>query len=236
LQTYWSARARDYMHGPGELQFDLPAVYDIPPEQLYADFQKFIASAQRDVLISAPYFIPDREFVELLGELIARKVRVAVVTNSLASNNHTMAHTGYRRWRRAVLDVGAELYEFKYDASVKTEYALDPEQVEILGLHSKAVVIDGRYVFVGSPNIDPRSMRLNTELGIVVDDERLATQVAALIERDMAPDNAWQVTLRGRGWLTWTSAEGTVKRQPAAGFRQRGTEFFLNLLPLKGQL
>jgi putative cardiolipin synthase len=236
LAAYWAARALDFQQGRGDLHFDLPYVEDAPPDQLYVDIREFISSARTEVLISSPYFVPDRDFVEQLGAMVSRGVRVVILTNSLASNNHTMAHTGYRHWRRAVLRKGVELYELRYDAEVKHEYAVDPDSVEVLGLHSKAVVVDGHSVFIGSPNIDPRSMRLNTELGVIVENEPLARQTAGLIERDIGGKNAWQVSLRGPGWLTWTSAEGTIKRQPAAGFRQRSTEFFLNLLPLKGQL
>ena len=72
-----------------------------------------VASAEREVLISSPYFIPDAEFRELIRSLVARGVRVAIVTNSLATNNHVVAHTGYKRWRRDVLRSGAEIYELR---------------------------------------------------------------------------------------------------------------------------
>lgn len=236
LEDYWREKAQGYMQGPGVLHYDLPFVYDTPPEQLYEDFREFIGSARREVLISSPYFVPEQAFVDQLGALVDRGVQVSILTNSLASNNHTVAHTGYRHWRRAVLRRGVQLFEFRYDAESRADYAIDPDSVRILGLHSKSAVVDGKQVLLGSPNIDPRSMRLNTELGVIIDDPELASLVAGLIRRDMRPANAWQVFLRDGRWLTWTSDEGTVKRQPANGFRQRGTEFFLNLLPLKGQL
>jgi putative cardiolipin synthase len=90
-------------------------------------------------------------------------------------------------------------------------------------------------VFIGSPIVDPRSMHLNTELGVIVEDRELAARVSELISRDMDGANAWQVTLSKRR-LLWTSDRGSLRRDPADGFRQRSTEFFLNLLPLKGQL
>jgi putative cardiolipin synthase len=104
-----------------------------------------------------------------------------------------------------------------------------------LGLHTKAIVIDRQRAFVGSPNIDPRSMVLNTEIGVVGDGTELAARVAALIDRDIAPQNSWRVTMDEEGWLTWSNAERVVQRQPAKGFVQRAMEFLLNLLPLKNQ-
>jgi cardiolipin synthase C len=233
--AYFEKLASTYTRGPGTLQFDSPFVKSTPPERLYANFRAYLATARQEVLISSPYFIPDREFVRELGELIDRGVRVAIVTNSLASNNHAVAHTGYKHWRKAVLELGVELYELRPDAATKDRYATAPFEVRALGLHSKAVVIDGRSVFIGSPNIDPRSMKLNTELGAIVEDPELAGKVARLLRRDMEGDNAWRVML-SKGRLRWVSDEGTLRRQPAAGFTQRGAEFFLNLLPFKGQL
>ena len=90
------------------------------------DFKALVASARSEVLISSPYFIPDAEFRELLRELVARGVRVVVVTNSLATNNHVVAHTGYRRWRREVLAAGVELYELRADAEALSLYVTPP--------------------------------------------------------------------------------------------------------------
>jgi putative cardiolipin synthase len=90
-------------------------------------------------------------------------------------------------------------------------------------------------VFIGSPNVDPRSMELNTEIGVVAQSAELARRLQALIERDMAPENSWRVAMDDEGWLTWSNDEHSVKRQPARNFAQRFFEFLLNLLPLKKQ-
>ena len=104
-----------------------------------------------------------------------------------------------------------------------------------LALHTKAAVVDGRWSFIGSPNIDPRSMILNTEIGIVASDTGLAGALTRLLERDFEPENAWRVTLEEGGWLKWWNGDESVGRQPAQGFSQRLVEFFLNLLPIKNQ-
>jgi putative cardiolipin synthase len=171
----------------------------------------------------------------LLTELVGRGVRVVIVTNSLATNNHIVAHTGYRRWRRAVLGAGVELYELRADAAALSYYVTPPVASDHLGLHTKALVVDRKRAFVGSPNVDPRSMELNTEIGVLGESEEFAARVAALIERDIAPDNAWRVRMDDEGWLTWSTDDRVVRRQPAKGFRQRAIEFLLNLLPLKNQ-
>jgi putative cardiolipin synthase len=227
VATFATARSRVLWESPDIMDSERPRLYD--------GFKALLASAQSEVLISSPYFIPDEDVRSLLRELVDRGVRVVVITNSLATNNHVVAHTGYRRWRRAVLAAGVELYELRADAAALEEYVTPPVRSDRLGLHTKAVVVDGVRAFVGSPNVDPRSMVLNTEIGVVGEGPELAGRVAALIERDIAPENAWRVRMDEEGWLTWSSGDEVVRRQPAQGFRQRVIEFLLNLLPLKNQ-
>jgi putative cardiolipin synthase len=218
-----------------EVLWESPDILDEARPRLYDDFKALIASARSEVMISSPYFVPDEEFRGLMRDLVARGVRVVVVTNSLETNNHVVAHTGYKRWRREILAAGVELYELRSDAEALSTYVTPPTESSRLGLHTKAVVIDGERAFVGSPNVDPRSMVLNTEIGVVGEGREFTARVAALIERDISPANAWHVTMDEEGWLTWSTADEVVGRQPAKGFVQRAIEFLLNLLPLKNQ-
>lgn len=232
---YFGALLGSACRGPAELYLDSPRVDQHAPTQLYDRFKGLTATARKDVLLSSPYLIPDREFVDELAALVARGVRVRILTNSLASNSHLVAHSGYKKWRRQLLRAGVELYEMRAAPAVLDNFATPPVQPEKLALHSKAVVIDGRWTFIGSPNVDPRSMVLNTEIGLVADDPDFAAEVAAILERDMRPENAWRVTLDEEGWLHWTRGDREVNRQPALGFGQRAMEFFLNLIPIKNQ-
>jgi putative cardiolipin synthase len=234
-REYFDALLKGVSHGSGKLYVDSPQVDRDPPTRLYASVKSFTAQAQREVLLSSPYLIPDREFVDELGRLVERGVRVRVLTNSLASNSHVVAHSGYKKWRRQLLQAGVELYEMRAEPAVLGNFATPPVEPEKLALHSKAIVVDGRWTFIGSPNIDPRSMVLNTEIGLVADDPRLAGEVAAILERDMQPENAWRVSLEEGGWLQWTRGEQQVSRQPALGFGQRAIEFFMNMIPIKNQ-
>lgn len=233
--TFFDEIVMNRVVGKGHLEQDLPSVRETPPTQLYAPLSALLASAHESVLLSSPYLILDDEMAALLERLVARGVEVRIVTNSLASNNHMVAHSGYRRWRKRLLRMGVELYEARDDSSVIDEYSVPPTSPDFLGLHAKAMVVDDRYSYVGSANVDPRSLVLNTELAFFIDSADLAARLSALIERDMAPDAAWNVTLDGRR-LRWTNSDGTVKRQPALGLKQRILEFFINLLPLKKQV
>ncbi|HZF29895.1 MAG TPA: phospholipase D family protein [Gammaproteobacteria bacterium] len=233
---YLESLVADFSKGESVLYYDGPELHDPARVRLYPELLSLLAGAQHEVLISAPYFIPDEELRSLLRVLIARGVRVRILTNSLATNNHVVAHTGYKKWRREVLAAGVELYELRADAKSLALYVTPPATAAALGLHTKAIVVDGERTFIGSPNVDPRSLVLNTEIGVASDGPDLARRLGALIERDMAPENAWRVTMDAEGWLTWTSGAEQVKRQPAKGFRQRAVEFLLNLLPLKKQV
>jgi len=223
------------MQGEGELLVDAPDVDRERPVQLYARFKSFVAQAQDELLLSSPYLVPDRTFIALLEDAVARGVRVRILTNSLASNSHVVAHSAYKKWRRALLEAGAELYEMRPDAAILADYRTPPAEPARLALHTKAAVVDRRWSFVGSPNIDPRSMVWNTEIGVVADDPSLAAALIRILERDMQPENSWRVTLEEGGWLKWWNGDESLGRQPANGFSQRAVEFFLNLLPIKNQ-
>lgn len=233
--AYFDNLTRTFAAGVGEYEYDLPEVRVAEPEQFYTQFKQFVGRTEREILISSPYFIPDETFFEQLKALAARGVRVVVLTNSLASNNHKIAHAGYKRWRKRILRAGIELYEARSDSAAIGVYTTPPTEPGFLGLHAKAVVIDDRLSFVGAANIDPRAMNLNTENGFFVESPELAERVTALIERDTAPSTSWRVTFDENGKLQWTSDKGTVKREPALGFGQRVAEFFVGLLPFKKQ-
>src|SRR3546814_12173266 len=100
-----------------------------------------------------------------------------------------------------------------------------------MGLHAKAIAIDGRRVFIGSMYLDPRSWRLNSEMGVVVESEGLAADVLAAVERDLRPENAWRGTLDDNGEIIWTAGDVVLHRLPARNFWQRVEDGCFILLP-----
>jgi putative cardiolipin synthase len=226
---------RTFAAGTGNLEYDLPHIDDTLPTQLYPPFKELVAQAREKLVISSPYFIPDDEFFELIAALERRGVRVIVLTNSLASNNHMIAHAAYKPWRKPLLEAGVELFESRHDSVEIVNYQLPPTEAGFLGLHTKAVIVDDRFSYVGSANVDPRSLIINTEIGFFIDSPVLADRLTSLVERDLRPDSAWSVVLDERGRLRWDSSRGSVGMQPALGFKQRIKEFFISLLPFKRQ-
>jgi len=223
--------------GPGVLYFDPPEIDRDSEERLEDQMQGTMTGfAEEEYLIASAYFIPDEAIITAIQDMTDRGVRVSILTNSLASNNNTVAHTGFKHWRDEVLKAGAELYELRHDAELKSFYDTPPVEAEFVGLHKKAAVIDRKRVWIGSLNLDPRSLDINTEMAIVIDSEKLAGEMVDLLKRDMAPENAWHVKFDKDGELIWVNSDETVTRQPAQSFQQRFQDALLNLIPIKDQL
>jgi putative cardiolipin synthase len=103
-------------------------------------------------------------------------------------------------------------------------------------LHAKTFAVDGRHVFIGSFNFDPRSVHLNTELGFVIDSPLLAREVDAAFDGPV-PQQAYTVQLDARGALCWTEQVGsrTVRHRTEPGTRwwQRAGVTLLSWLPIE---
>ncbi len=194
---------------------------------------------QRHLIIVSPYLIPTDDFMDKLRlARTADGVKVTIVTASMGANNHTAAHSHYKKYRRKFLDGGAELFEVKHDLPAKMRKISDvpPIQAKFISLHIKAMVSDRTRCFVGSLNLDPRALELNTENGLYVESPEMCGELADQFETLMHPDNSWRVYLNDDNQLRWESSSGTVGMQPARSFGQRISDFFFRLLPLESQL
>ena len=198
---------------------------------------KIIGEAKSEVVIITPYFIPGKRGVEYWREITAKGVRVMVVTNSLATNNHVPVHGAYSRYRHDLIDAGVELYEVRVDASkqpaddTKTAY-------DTVTLHTKGAILDRRYTFVGSLNLDPRSIDINTEFGVFIENTDLAGQLAENFLESL-PSFAYRVTENEKGKLRWTSVidgETVVEKNEPQSSRWRRFKAFLSRVIPEGQL
>jgi putative cardiolipin synthase len=139
-----------------------------------------VMASKSDVVISSPYFIPGPMGVTAFGELSKRNVKVTILTNSLASNDEPLVHTGYARYRLELLRTGVDLYELSPTRIVQNKRLMLPGS-SLGRLHAKTAVIDRSTVFIGSMNLDPRSASKNTELGIIAEAPQLAREVIRVI-------------------------------------------------------
>jgi putative cardiolipin synthase len=169
-------------------------------------------------------------------DLISRGVRVVVLTNSLGSTNHPIVHSGYKKHRKKVIKMGVELFEMRHDATARGKFDTPPVQSKAFGLHAKYIIIDRQFTFVGSLNLDPRSIYINTEMGLIIDSANLAQGVVREFEEELKPENSWQVLLDDKGRLFWKAGETILRKEPARSFWQRFQSAFFGIFDLDDQL
>lgn len=213
-----------------------PAQAEAAPVQLARGIIELLDSANSEIRIVSAYFIPTETFEAAIERAEDRGVDVHLLTNSIQSNNHITAHSAYRRHIERLVDHGADLHEVRVDADDKYRYMLLPVEEKSLGLHAKLMVIDSRKIFIGSANFDPRSLRINTEVGLVIESQALGKQVLDAIKVDFAPQNSWHVTRNDAGHLQWSSADEVLNEQPAHSFMQRIEDWFFGHLPIEGEM
>jgi putative cardiolipin synthase len=203
--------------GRGHLVFDDVSAEDVS-QTMIATMFGFFNSAQEELLITNAYIIPGQPGIDFIAALSERGVDVRILTNSLASHDVPAVNSHYEGWRDDLIEAGADLFEFRADAAIQPIIDVPPASGEFTGLHTKAAVVDMRYSFIGSMNLDPRSANINTEMGAIIDSPELAADLRALMLRDMSSDNAWAVTLDNNGKLWWRNSDETVDDQPSRGF------------------
>jgi putative cardiolipin synthase len=211
---------------------------------------------RRELLVVSPYFVPGDAVVDSLRALVARGVSVKILTNSLASTDVAAVHAGYARYREALLEAGVELYELRPEATSGQRRSSHPRRdgwtpgSSSASLHAKTIAIDGERLFVGSANFDPRSAVLNTEMGIVVENPRLAGLLAEWFVQGMpqiadklglAPLHAAWTRPGVEHRLVWTDAAGRPthpphREEPGAGWWRRLQVWLLSFLPIEQQL
>jgi putative cardiolipin synthase len=187
--------------------------------------------AQEELLITNAYIIPGERGIEFLRSLNVRGIDVRILTNSLASHDVPAVNSHYEPWRDDIVGTGTRLFELRADAAIQSIVDVPPVSAKFVGLHTKASVSDGRLVFIGSMNLDPRSGAINTEMGAVIESTGLGQELRNLMLRDMDPENAWEVSIGDDGRLRWQNSEETVSKQPTRGFMQHIMNAIFKVVP-----
>lgn len=128
------------------------------------------------------------------------------------------------------------MHEVRADASDRSEYMAAPVGEKVLALHAKALIIDFDKVFIGSTNLDPRSLRINTEMGLLVVGAAFNRDVRDAVDSDFSGRNSWRLELRDDGNVVWISDDATLSAQPASSFMQRIEDWFFALLPIENEM
>jgi putative cardiolipin synthase len=245
LLQYWG-EAQAVYDDPGKAASDAGD----PSGYIKAQMRPVVLGTNSELFVISAYFVPGKEGMRFFEQLRKRGVRVRIVTNSLASNDVPMVHAGYARYRKRLLRAGIELHELKRTAVApdrKSKIGLGGSSQA--GLHSKAYIFDRRRIFIGSFNLDPRSRRINTELGILFEDAKFAEFVATRLD-DILGQVAYRLEFKeipadaGIGGtcsvLEWVTEEDgnevRVNTEPNSSAWQRIKMWFLSLVPIEGQL
>lgn len=178
-------KEHDFFWGRSALLYDAPSKASgtevTEATHMGPDLIKIFNHADKELLIVSPYFVPGKEFTEFLGQRVKDGVRVRVLTNSLAANDVGVVHAGYMRYRTRLLKSGVELYEYKSIMTPEPDKGKEKQKKRWSGsdkasLHAKTFSVDQKYIFVGSFNLDPRSYKHNTEMGVLFESIPLAQE------------------------------------------------------------
>jgi cardiolipin synthase C len=223
---------------------DTTVVSDPPEKTLGSGEQRWLIEAIRPVLFGAaseveivsPYFIPGADGLRRITELLARGVRVSVLTNSLAATDVAAVHGAYASYRQVLLEAGVKLFELKPNIMER--------KISLFGssgasLHTKAFTVDRTFGFVGSFNFDPRSISLNTEMGVLFRDPHVADEIRKVVAEETAPERSYLLTLTD-GELVWQDRGQALARtwhhEPKASIWRRIAATLIGLLPIESQL
>jgi len=156
---------------------------------------QLIENARERIVIQSPYLVLSEEAMKLFDRAVKRGVKVRINTNSMASTDNLQAFSGYRKQRSDLLKMGLEIFEYKPKPESQSvtmrRIAELGGKAPVFALHAKTMVVDSRIAYIGTFNADPRSENLNTEVGVIADNEKLAHEVEAAIETDMQRGNSW---------------------------------------------
>ena len=228
-------------------------LYD-QPEKILHDFDEsqyhlapklkpYAEGVKKELIIFSPYFVPGKPGTAFLTQLAQRGVRVRILTNSLASNDVGIVHAGYSKYRKDLLRAGIELYELNGKLTRKERKEKKGKHGSSkVSLHAKSFVFDRKRVFIGSLNLDPRALVHNTEIGVVLASEKIASEMSDWFDQNME-QVAFRLELNkedGSEKILWHSrVDGKAvvfEVEPYTGFWQRFGIGFLRLLPIESQL
>lgn len=175
---------------PPKIKGNIPArvvtsAPDADMEKIEYTMLQAIILARKNVCFMTPYFIPDGRFVTELGLAVLRGVRIDVVVPR--HSNHAVIDWARDGCLQPLVAVGCHIW-----------FAAPPFN------HSKLMVVDDRWSFVGSANLDRRSLRLNFEIGVALHDQALAEELRKFMETHrgeevtMAQIASWPLSIQLR--------------------------------------
>ena len=178
-------------------------------DYIYNQMSATMGKPKKHMELVSAYFVPQHKGTEFLSNLQKNNVNVRVLTNSYLANDVPIVHAFYQKYRQELLKNGVKLYEFKpyIEREKRTWYEVATGNVipakgkNASRLHAKFFDIDGM-VFIGSFNFDPRSAKLNTEVGLIVESEQLQNDISKTLDQYL-PQVAYELQLNKHNEIIW---------------------------------
>lgn len=206
-----------------------------PKSMLLQRLRDAMGPVEQRMDIVSPYFVPTDDGVDAFAALAAQGVKIRVLTNALEATDVAVVHAGYAKYRKPLLQLNVELYEFR-NATPRIQTEGIGRGSSQTSLHAKTMGIDVNRIFIGSFNFDPRSADLNTELGFVIDSPNLARDIQSVFDRRI-DHQAYEVRLADDGGLYWIGLrdgrEVRLDEEPGTGFWLRLGLKIMSWLPIE---
>ncbi|MFB6349595.1 phospholipase D family protein [Moraxella sp. ZJ142] len=180
-----------------------------PDGFLIAQLQRQLSQPAHQFSIISSYFVPTKDGVKILTQLARQGVQVRILTNSFDATDVGIVHAGYAHWRKDLLQAGVQLFEIKASSPNEPNASrfIGIRQQSRTSLHAKAFAIDEQ-IFIGSYNIDPRSANINSEIGVLIQDGRLANQLHdALSDKQALLQRVYELKLNAQDKIEWHTIE-----------------------------
>lgn len=222
------------------------------PREAHLNFQlnNIIGHPDSHVDLVSAYFVPDDENTDYLTQLVQQGTKVRVLTNSFKANDVAVVHAFYAKHRKNLLENGIELYEFlpvlpvslteKERRLLIGNHRFNRKEYSNSSLHAKFMAIDNQRVFIGSFNFDPRSAYLNSEIGVVLDSSRLATNIHEQMNRNLLK-YSYKVELNHQNQLIWKQQTENNKikiyqKEPNIKWWEKVALKLVSYLPIQDQM
>ena len=192
----------------GKLTKSVPA-----DTNLVQQLRTLLGRPDKELTIISSYFVPTKDGVDTLVELADSGINIKILTNSFDATDVTAVHSSYSQWRPKLLKSGIKIYELKSTASEedRENKLWKARSQSSTSLHAKTFAIDDHQVFIGSYNVDPRSANINTEMGVIINDDELARQLHEALSDDLL-SQAYEVKLTDDNHLQWHTMENGEKK------------------------
>lgn len=217
-------------------------------EQLiFNQMMKKMGEPKQELDLISAYFVPTSVGTDYLTKLPEQDIKVRVLTNSFVANDVALVHAFYQKYRYDLLKSGVQLYEFKpyIERDTRTWYEVATGNVipakikNKSSLHAKFINVDEK-VFIGSFNFDPRSVNLNTEVGLVIESDPLQEQISQVLDQTLNKV-AYELKLDANDQIIWLEHQNNgqvieYNRDPKTTKFQRFMMHSVSYLPIEGMM